>query len=262
MRFDLRALVVLTVLLATSASAQPIPEGGLGIHGVYGTASPERILFPANADPDVIVGFRLSPQVDVQIGAGRTTHERTTFLRDEVAVLDEWEQTKALAVGAGYTDRHGPALVRGRLSLGYDDFAASYAAYRPDSIRVFTRDGPTDAYALTTDDFVSIRGTFVHLGGSAAVAAPLRFGRVSVTPSVGASGSLSSRTGGTKEAQGARWMPFAQIPVGVRIGEVTVTTQMTAGVVFGQDEGATLFRRWTAADPGSFVLDGAFRVDF
>lgn len=261
MRIDLRALVALSALLATSASAQA-PAEGRGLYGVYGAASPERLLFPSDADPSVIVGYRLSPRVDVQIGAERTSRSRTQILRSEVGVVSERERTEALVVGAGYTERHGPALVRGRLSLGYDDFSASAAMYRPDSVRVVSWDGPMDTYALTTDDFASTRGTFVHLGGSAAVAAPLQFGRVSVTPGVGVAASLSSRAAGAEEAQGAHWLPFLQLPVGVRLGGVTVTVQTTAGVALGPEGESRRFARRQAAPAGTFVLDGAFRVDF
>ena len=257
------ALVALSALLAASASAQHAYVPGPGGYASYGNGSPERLLFPNDADPDLIVGLRLSRHVDLQAGYASTDNRSTFFAQDEVRAYTTLDRTKAAALSAGYVNRAGPSLVRARVSLGYDDYAFAWATYQPDSTTYYTQDGPQRGYALSRDSGQSGSGEYVHAGASVSAGLPVRISRVQILPTVGLAATLSSRTGGTVDAQDARWMPYAQVPVSVRLRKVALTYLVTGGITKGDydrrgDQLGGLGRtsNWTPR------IEGSLRVDF
>ncbi len=255
--------VLASALLAACADAQPSLDAPGG-YAAYGASSPERLLFPTEADPDVVVGLRVSPRVDVHVGYARRTTESTALSRRDVSVRQRWERTGALVASAGYTGRVGPALVRGRLSVGYDDYSFRSTVYQPDSVQVFTGGSPFPGYALQVNETRHALGKFVHTGLSVSAGVPAERGRLRSTPSAGLAATLSSRTSGRLEAQGARWMPYARLPVTVAVKGIAVTLEATAGLAFGADDFSpeTSARRSTASKQGTPVVDGAVRVSF
>ena len=264
MHFDLRALVALSALLATSASAQHVYLPGPGGYAGYGNGSPERLLFPDAADPEVFVGLRLSPHVDLQAGYTSTSNRQTYLSRDEVRAFTTADRTNAAILSAGYADRLGRSLVRARLSLGYDDFAYSSATYRPDSTTLYTPDGPERGYGLGYQSGASGRGEYVHAGASVSAGLPVDVSRVRILPTVGLMGTLSSTVDGAAPAQGARWMPYAQLPISVRVKKVAVTYLLTGGVTKGTYRRGDLTFSPTprASSNWAVVAEGTLRVDF
>ena len=266
----LRAALALSALLIASTSgstadAQPVHLDGRGGYAAYGNSSPERLLFPDAADPDLTLGLRLSPRVDLQAGFQTRTDEATRIGQDEVAVRVGRARTVAAVLAAGYTAPLGAGVLQGRLSLGYDEYTASSATYRPDSTTVFTSDGPAPGYGLAPAGVQSGSGTFVHAGASASVAVPVGLGRVRLLPTAGLAATLSSRAAGTFDAQGARWMPFVGLPVTARVGTVALTYEVTAGLTKGT------YRRGLSVPIGApsrtssnwtAVAEGSLRLNF
>ena len=270
MRFRLAALAALA-LLATSASAQTAGLEGRGGYVALGGVSPERLLFPDSADPAFVAGLRLSEHVDLQIGVAQSETRETFLSRRDVSAGTRTERTGAVVLGAGYADRAGPALLRARLSLGYDDYSYQFTTYRPDSVRVFSgrppseETGPEYALALAPVETRTALGKFVHLAFSTSAGVPVRLGVVTVEPSVGVAGSISGKRSGSLEAPGLQALPFVRVPVSVRVGGVAVTAESTLGVAFNENDGyfeAGGFDRSTGRTDGVPVLDGALRVDF
>ncbi|WP_412068544.1 hypothetical protein [Rubrivirga sp. IMCC43871] len=262
-----RFTVVLLALLAVSASAQPAsPFDARGGFGAYGNAASERMLFPRGSDPALTLGARLSPHVEVQVGVTVTERERVSFEAFDVGVTEH--QTRRGGVVAALTTQHpwGGAVIESAMSLGYDDFLATRTEFRPDSVTFPGRDAPSwSVYRLAGVSSRSSRGKYVQAGARAAVGWPLGRGRLRTTPTLGVAGSLAGRVGGTREAQGARIMPYLAVPVTAFVAGVGLTATATLGVGGGtRDSRAGVETFGTGDRPSDWVFEtgASFRVDF
>ena len=244
MRLSLPALVGL--LAVSAAGAQPSP--GAGPYGVFGNASPERLLFPSGTDPVLSVGWQLSRYADVHVGyRGR---EREVFgpprrtLGPEVFEFVDRIRQRTGAASAGVAAPLGRARAEVRASLAYETYRRSREA-------LLFPGTPSGSEAEQAS------GRFVHAGASVLVAIPLGGERGGVAPGVGLAASRSAAVGGTLGAPRGRWMPFARLPVSVRVaGRATVTLEVTGGAVRYRPLADRAVSRWEPA------FDAAVRVGF
>ena len=243
MRLLLPALVG---LLAVAAHAQPSPSAGP--YGVFGNASPERLLFPRGTDPVLSAGWRLSRYVDVHAGYRGRGGERfgpsDAPRRQEPAEFIERTRQRAGTAAVGVAVPVGPVRAEVRTSLAYE----AYRLTREDLL-VFGEPSGMEIEQAT--------GRFVHAGASALVAVPIGSERGGVTPGVGLAVSRSADVGGTLGAPRGRWMPFVRVPVAVRVaGRATVTLEVTGGAVRYRPLADRSVLRWGQA------FDVSARVSF
>ena len=243
MRLPLAALVG---LLAVAAHAQPSPN--VGPYGVFGNASPERLLFPAGTDPSFSAGWRLSRHLDVHVGyRGRGREalgpDRATR-RQEPAEFIERTRQRAGTASVGVAVPLGRVRTEVRTSLAYE-------AYRRTRESLLFLGEPAGV------EVEQATGRFVHAGVSALVAVPIGTERGGVTPGVGLAVSRSADVGGTLDAQRGRWMPFVRVPIAVRVADrATVSLEVTGGAVRYRPLADRAVSRWGQA------FDISARVSF
>ncbi|WP_412068543.1 hypothetical protein [Rubrivirga sp. IMCC43871] len=259
-----RVFPVLLALLAVSASAQVGPLDGRGVYGAFGSVAPERLLFPEGSSPEITVGARLSPRVDVQLGLTVTETRASRFDRQSISVHEDLQRRGGAVASVGVADRWGESVVRGRVSLGYDDYSAQTTNFRPDSVEVWTRTGLEDALALLPSRSRTSLGKYVQAGASASIGWPVGRGRVRAVPGIGVAGSLAGRVSGERQAQGARLMPYAVVPVSARVAGVAVTATLTGGLAGGerdQRRGVEPFGASARASTWVPIVEGSLRLD-
>ena len=256
----LRRLAPSALLLTAAVAAQPAGLEDAGGYVALGGAASERLVLPDHANPTVVAGIRLSRHVDVQLGYGSRFTERADFSREEVLGSRTQTETSALVAGAGVADRLGWAVLRGRLSVGLNDYWSGRSTYRPDSTSSGRPGDVRAGYGLAFQDIEAATGAFVHVALTTSAGLPVRLGVITAEPTVGVAGSVSRRRSGDVHAPGAQGMPYVRLPLTLRVGGVAVTAESTLGVVFGSSDWSPVQAAGRA--DGRPVLDGALRVDF
>lgn len=235
-RLLLPALIGLFLLGPVRAQSD---VGDAQFYVVFGDASPERALFPTGTAPVLSLGARVSPHVDVHVGYRGGEREVLGPASSLDPTFVDRTYTRAGTASAGAAAPLGRTRVEARASATYERYGRTRRAV------------PGGRETERAD------GQFVHTGASAALSLPFGSGRTDAALGVGLAVSHSEAVGGTLDAQRDRWMPFARLPIEVRVGR-------TARVAFEVTAGAYRFRPLAADRPARWVpvSDAALRVSF
>lgn len=258
----MRSFVVALVALCTaSVQAQPLHADGRGVYLAVGNAAPERVSLPHGADPSVVLGLRISDRLDVHAGFRTEFIDWSSFLRDEVGVVEGFRKSDAGALSLGYTVPAGVAVVVLRGSAVYQRREQQRVTYGPDSTDVWPLRSETRerVYTLVPVDVERIDGRFLHTGASLTVSLPLRpSASVQVAPGLGLSRTASDRLSGDAATPPGRWMSYLQVPVSVRLrNRMRVTLQAQVGV--SRDRAGLEPQAFPEA---AFFVDQTVRVNF
>ncbi|PAP78405.1 hypothetical protein [Rubrivirga marina] len=247
MRSDLRAFVVLSALLAASASAQPADADRLGLYAVVGSAAPAQSLFRGPADPVLTLGYRVSDAVHVQLGA-RLDTDRVQIggdlpgIRREVPDpidADVESRTRALAGSAGVTMPLGRAEVRTQVSLGVDVLDRTVTSYTYGA-------GPDAPVGVPkTTETAEASSTYLHAGVSSLVTLPIQRKGGRLALGVGLAVLMTERMRGTIGTPPASGMAFLSVPASLEAGPVRLTVDARAGIARRLEEGDALSERWS-----------------
>ena len=238
--------LLLALLAAAAASAQAFAPGSRGAVVALGVSAPERLLFPAEADPSVTLGVRLSPAFEVHASLPRADIARSAA--EGGLLYERTGRSRGALVAGAYSDRLGALAVRTGASLGYQ------------LLRATQIEAPIGAGGELRSAR-EIRNEVLHVGFRIEAGSPISVGRVTAAPSLGLAGAVAARVEGDGGGAAPRALPFVRVPVRVGLPGVALTVEATAGVDIGRR--ADPFGRPTGATVDAVpVAAGGARIDF